>query len=170
MVQNITHRDRLKAFVATAPLNPSTRCAPLDLSVPDDQAGLSIEAQLPADVAAGSDFTGALTIRSLGATTVSFHTDDPVQAAVLAPGTTTVVGTFVGAIAGVGANPTLAPGDEVALSVVGGTAACNGHTGYHLPPGIYDLIVTVPRYGSPGEQPRVDLPPLISSRVPLAVR
>jgi hypothetical protein len=81
--------------------------------------------------------------------TVVFDSGDPSSAVVVLPGTETVVGTYDGAIAGVGIGGELAPGALRDLTIVGGTASCDPELGYALPPGDYEVVVLFDQYAYP---------------------
>jgi hypothetical protein len=83
-------------------------------------------------------------------------TGQPMQAVVVRPGTTHVVGVYSGGIAGTGYGPRLAPGRSSSVDVIGGTARCDGGYGSALPPGRYQVVAlvmdergTAPRYLTP---------------------
>ena len=64
-------------------------------------------------------------------------------------GTDQVVGAYDGGIGGTGAGRTLAPGESIDLSVIGGTASCLADLGYALPPGEYDVRAAIDQYDRP---------------------
>lgn len=59
------------------------------------------------------------------------------------PGTSAIVAAYDGAIAGVGIEATLAPGESRDIAVLGGTATCDPALGFALPEGDYEVVVDV---------------------------
>jgi hypothetical protein len=74
----------------------------------------------------------------------------PVVAALVEPGTRTVVGSFGGPVAGTGLAINLAAGQRLEIRVVVGTWRCDGELGSALPPGTYGVRAGIgPDGGSP---------------------
>ena len=103
-----------------------------------------------ASVRSGEDFkaTASVTNRS---SAVEFESGDPMMAYIYRAGTDEIVGAYDGGIGGVGTGGTLAPGESIDISVVGGTASCLAELGYALPPGEYDVRAAIDQYEHPQE-------------------
>ncbi len=112
-----------------------------DIAGPTGMDGLVAEPSLGSGaVVAGEATEGRVVFTNTGTSDVSFETGDPLVGVVVLPGTTEVVGTYSGNIAGVGAGGVLAPGETLEVALLVGTASCIPANGYVLPPGEYEVI------------------------------
>ena len=137
-----------------------------DIAGPTDMNGLVADLRLDDDALPAGDGTeGRVVFTNRGTGDVSFQTDDPLVAVVVRPGTTEIVGTYSGILAGVGAGGVLAPGETLEVGLLVGTASCIPANGYVLPPGEYEVLVrAVIDYSQ-----RSAAPLLVSLRVTLIV-
>jgi hypothetical protein len=119
-------------------------CRVADFAGPTDHKGLQATVTFEsATVTAGADIQGTVTITNTGSEPVSFESGSPLAGAIVRPGTTTVVGTHVGVIAGAGAGATLEPGGSYDIPALFGTASCDPSAGYVVPAGDYEVLVPV---------------------------
>ena len=124
-----------------ASTEPDPACAS-DISGPIDMSGLRAEVRLASNaLAQGTDTDGKVVFTNTGTADVSFESGDPLTGVVVMPGTTDVVGTFTGVLAGTGAGAVLAPGESTEVGLVVGTASCIPANGFMLPPGEYEVVV-----------------------------
>ncbi|MES2208889.1 MAG: hypothetical protein V4515_01725 [Chloroflexota bacterium] len=121
-----------------------------------------------ARVVSGADFQGTVTVTNAGPDSVVFESGDPMTALVYPRGSDEIVGAYEGGIAGVGTGATLVPGGTIDIGVLGGTASCDPSLGYALPPGRYDVRVTVEQYAHPNPN-GVVITYLLSDPVPLEI-
>lgn len=120
-----------------------TTCSPDTGSLKTD-AALRASLVLESDViSSGADFRATVTVVNSGADEVDFESGSPLTALVYRPGGSEAIGTFSGAIGGVGIGKTLGPRDTIDIDVVGGTASCDPALGYALPPGSYEVRAVV---------------------------
>jgi hypothetical protein len=119
-------------------------------------------------VRSGEDFKATALVTNRGASPVEFESGDPMTAFIYRRGTDEIVGAYDGGIGGVGLGATLAPGESIAVSVVGGTASCLADLGYALPPGEYDVRAAIDQYEHP-PQGGVIVRYLLSAPAPLTV-
>ena len=129
---------------------------PVGLEVSLDLASTSIPSDSP-------DFTGMIVVNEDGPGTFSMDIGQPLLAVIVLSGTRQVVGLETGGIGGTGRLLNLAPGMSVTVSVVGGTARCDGGIGSALPPGRYDVIVRV----APETEPQT--PSYLTAPIPIQV-
>ena len=149
----------------------SPRCAALPTlsSLPK---GLSVSLHLKSNrVRSGDTFTGQVTIRYGGPSSFDMDTGQPIAAVVVLPGTHRVVGVPSGAVAGTGYTVRLKAGQSHNVSVVGGTARCDGGIGSALPAGRYQAVAVImdetgipPRYVTTPVTIRPCVPRSASSR------
>jgi hypothetical protein len=130
------------------PLSPDAQ--PVDGTCNADPAGSTdlngLRATIELDhstIGVGDEVTGAVTVTNAGNQPASFDSGSPLVASIVLPGTTTVVATYVGAIAGVGDGATLHPGESHTIPIIAGTASCDPSLGLTLPPGQYEVVVPV---------------------------
>ncbi len=125
-----------------ASLEVADACA-AGIAGPTDMNGLVAEPRLDSGTLAAGDGTeGRVVFTNTGAGDVSFETGDPLVGVVVRPGTTEIVGTYSGDIAGVGAGGVLAPRETLEVGLLVGTTSCIPAHGYVLPPGEYEVVVT----------------------------
>jgi hypothetical protein len=84
-----------------------------------------------------------VTITNTGATTRSLTGGDPMTALLVPTGGTRAVGTYSGAIGGVGLGGQLKPGQSWDVSFVAGAATCDPADGYLVKAGDYELVMTL---------------------------
>jgi hypothetical protein len=140
----------------------SPRCMslPETSSMPKD---LNISLRLTSNnVKAGAAFAGTLMLRYEGPSSFEMDTGQPVEAVVVRLGTHRVVGVYSGGIAGTGFGPRLGAGQSYQVSVIGGTARCDGGIGSALPAGHYQEVAVV--MNENGQAPRY-----LTNPVPLTV-
>jgi hypothetical protein len=140
----------------------SPRCMslPETTSMPKD---LNISLHLRSNnVKAGGAFSGTLTLRYEGPSSFEMDTGQPVEAVVVRRGTHRVVGVSSGGIAGTGYGLRLGPGQSYQVSVIGGTARCDGGIGSALPAGHYQAMAVA--MDENGQAPRY-----LTNPVPLTV-
>jgi len=80
------------------------------------------------------------------------------------PGTHQVVGVYGGGIAGTGYAVRLDPGQRSQVTVIGGTARCDGAIGSALPAGQYQMLAVV--MDETGKPPRYLAPPVTFTVTP----
>jgi hypothetical protein len=113
--------------------------------------GFSSTLRLKTDrVHAGSDLEGIVSFHDTSAESLRLDTNSPVTVVLTPPKSRQVVGVFAGGVAGTGWTPLLDPGQSMAVSIVGGTARCDGKSGSALPPGRYDAVGEVSSSGVTG--------------------
>lgn len=123
--------------------NAGDWCA-TDLTGPTDMNGLHATLTLDsASVRSGQDVNGTVTVTNTADIAVGFESGSPLIGWVVRPGTTTVVASYNGEIAGVGLGPTLQPGESTDIPVYIGTSSCDPDLGYTLPPGQYEVLSVV---------------------------
>jgi hypothetical protein len=106
--------------------------------------GLHLALHLKArSVRSGANLSGKVVISESGPATFDVDTGQPLQAVVVRSGTRQVVGVFSGAIAGTGYGGRLSAGQSETIGVIGGTNRCDGGIGSALPPGRYQVLVSV---------------------------
>lgn len=123
----------------------------------DNDAPPGLTARVVVDQAparAGAYGRGRIIVRNGADHAQHVSTGEPQVGRVLAPDSRRVVGVFVGGIKGVGAGKRLAPGEEMDLTLLFGTASCDPALGYALPPGEYDLVAEVDLHESAGTSTR----------------
>ena len=139
-------------------------------AVPSDaapQPGIAATLELDTTtVTSGANFEGKVVFRNVGTTSVRVVTVEPIDVDLVRPGQHKVVGTYSGAVAGVGYSSVLAPGQTQAINIVGGTARCDGGTGSATPPGRYEAVGLVSGTGVTGAPPPGDT---ITNLVPVRV-
>ena len=119
-------------------------CRFANVSGPKNMQGLVATVTLStATVRSGLDGEGVVTVTNNGSETVSINTGSPLVGAVVRPGTSTVVGVFVGGIGGVGDGASLQPGQTHDIQALFGTSSCDATLGYALPRGNYEVVVPV---------------------------
>jgi hypothetical protein len=137
----------------------SPRCGALPPSAPLP-IGLRLALRLEhGSVHFGADFFPTVVVSERGPRSFTMDTGEPLVAVLVRPGTRQVVGVYSGAIAGGGGGPHLKPGQSSTISAIGGTARCDGGLGSALPPGTYQVIVTVAPEG-PHQTPAYLTPPV----------
>jgi hypothetical protein len=146
----------LRLQVARAPYPPSdspTAGVPCDIGEIDAwPPGVSASLELEDDVVvSGAHGRGTVTIINESAERFRADLGEPEIGWIFEQGATTPVGVFTGAIAGEGRTANLAPGEQIALRMVFGTAACDPSQGYALPPGTYDVRSVVSEE-TPGDE------------------
>lgn len=141
--------DAVRLRVGTAPFPPSdspTAAISCDIGEIEEWPP-GVSASLAPDddvVVSGEHGRGTVTIVNESAERFSEELGEPEIGWVFEQGGTTPVGAFTGAVGGEGRTADLAPGEQVSLSVVFGTASCDPSRGYALPPGTYDVRAIVP--------------------------
>jgi hypothetical protein len=125
---------------------------------------LSIKVMTPT-ITASQAGSATLVVSNIGTKQFSIDSGRPITGSLVAPGTLHVVGRFMGAIAGVGGGPDLAPGESGDISVVFGAGRCDGEAGTALPPGSYGLRVALTTEGSDP----AGYPAYLSPEVPVTV-
>ena len=131
------------------PTSAGSVCSALVRDVISDTPLRAVARLDSAQVVTGQDFGGTVTITNTGPDVVEFESGDPMTALVYRRGSDAVVGTYDGGIGGVGTGGTLQAGGTIDIDVLGGTASCEPSLGYALPPGLYDVRVTVEQYAHP---------------------
>ena len=129
---------------STGATSDATGTCTADVTGPTDLNGLRADLVF-ADptVHSGQDIDGTVTVTNTGNAPATFQSGSPLVGWVVLPGTTSVVASYTGAIAGVGVGGTLAPGESSEIAVLVGTASCEPGLGYTLPPGQYQVLVPV---------------------------
>jgi hypothetical protein len=94
-------------------------------------------------VGSGSDFTGTVTLTNHEQSRFATNIGQPLEAVILRAGVRRVVGVYADGIGGTGLLVSLAPGGLERVTVIGGTARCDGGTGSALPAGQYGVTVLV---------------------------
>jgi hypothetical protein len=110
-------------------------------------------------IASGAELMGSVLLRGTSSVPVQANTGSPIEVVITKPHSRRVVGTFSGGIAGVGYGVALSQGATKAVSIVGGTARCDGGLGSALPPGHYDAVAEVSGPAIDGTQPPI--PPIV---------
>lgn len=124
--------------------------------------GLGLSLRLEASSIKATDrLSGELVIRNDSPTIFEMETGQPLVAAIVRPGTRTVVGTYSGAIAGTGYGLRLSNGQSDTIRVIVGTSRCDGERGSALPPGRYGVRVGIGHNEGP--------PGLLAPEVPLTI-
>jgi hypothetical protein len=141
--------DAIRLRVGVAPYPPSdspTTAAACDVGeISEWPSGVSASVDLVDDVIVSGHHTkGAVTIVNESTERFTADLGEPETGWVFEQGGATPVGAFTGAIGGWGRGVDLAPGEHAKLDMVVGTAACDPSRGYALPPGTYDVRVTLP--------------------------
>jgi hypothetical protein len=143
--------DQVRVTLGLLPLGtsepPTARCPGRPAGQVVD--GLQASVELDGPVASGADFRGRVVLRNGGTAPVVFDSGGPL-AALVVDDRGAVVGSYDGAIAGVGIGVDLAPGATTTLTIVGATASCDPALGDALPPGRYGVIVAVETYDAAG--------------------
>jgi hypothetical protein len=145
----------VQVFIGPDPSKPAWGCWPF-LKATTPPRGLRLSLHLDsAVVRAGSDFGGSLTIANRGPGVFAMDTGQPLVVEVVRRGTTQVVGTYTGAIAGTGYGPRINAGQSSRVEIVGGTSRCDGSAA-PLAAGKYQVVAQVmdetglpPRYLTP---------------------
>ena len=115
-----------------------------DLSGPTDMNGLRADLTFTdPTVHSGQDIDGTITVTNVGSEPATYQSGSPLVGWIVQPGTTNIVASYTGGIAGVGLGGTLAPGESSEIPVLVGTASCEPSVGYTLPPGQYEVLVPV---------------------------
>jgi hypothetical protein len=131
--------------------SPKCPALPLDARPQRDiTATLHLDAT---SVVRGANLGGRVVFRNVGTSPVRVITAQPISVELVKRGTHQVVGAYSGAIAGTGYAPLLMPGQTNAVTIVGGTARCDGGVGSAAPPGRYDAIGVVSGPGVTGKPP-----------------
>ena len=129
---------------STGATSGATGACTADVTGPTDLNGLRADLSFPnPTVHSGQDIGGTVTVTNTGNAPATFQSGSPLVGWVVQPGTTSVVASYTGGIAGVGVGGTLAPGESSEIPVLVGTASCGPGVGYALPPGQYDVLVPV---------------------------
>ena len=131
-------------------------CTSADTTGPSTAGGLSATLALDSTATrSGRTLTGTVTLTNTGPSDAEWSGGQPVTGSLVRHGTTQVVATFNGAIAGTGAGAKLQPGETHTIKALIGTDSCDPTVGYQLMPGDYDVIVTVSQTypQTPGEHP-----------------
>ena len=115
-------------------------------------------------VPSGGGFKGSVRITNDGASMISVDTGSPAEARVYLPGENEPVGTYAGAIGGVGMGGPLAPGASLDIDMVGATASCDPALGWALPPGTYEVRAVLEWNGDAD-----GLKSILSDPVPLTI-
>jgi len=122
-------------------------CADLAGSDPAE-GGLRLTVVPDSSTIAVSDTgTAKLVVENIGSERFAIDSGIPIVGVLVEPGTSHVVGEFVGGIAGVGGGVDLAPGEQGTIGVIFGAARCDGQPGSALPPGTYGLRVVLTAEG-----------------------
>ena len=122
----------------------ATGACTADVTGPTDLNGLRADLSFPnPTVHSGQDIDGTITVTNTGSAPATFQSGSPLVGLIVQPGTTNVVASYTGGIAGVGVGGTLAPGESSEIQVLVGTASCEPSVGYTLPPGQYEVLVPV---------------------------
>jgi hypothetical protein len=108
------------------------------------QIRLALESET---IESGTHAEGQLVITNGSDQAVEIHSGQPLTAVIVLPGTDSVVGAFTGAIAGVGREFTLNPGDEDHLPVI---VPATGGQGSLLQPGPYAARAILQLFGDVG--------------------
>jgi hypothetical protein len=131
-------------------------CANAVATGPSSRDGLRATLTLGAPTARpGSTITATVTLTNIGASAASWTGGQPLTGSLVRRGTTDVVATFNGSIAGTGVGAELQPGETHTVKALIGTDSCDPALGYTLPPGDYDVIVpvTITYSQTPGVRP-----------------
>ena len=115
-------------------------------------------------VRSGDPLGGTLVVGYSGASSFEMDTGQPIEAVVVRPGTHQVVGVYGGGIAGTGYAVRLDPGQRSQVTVIGGTARCDGAIGSALPAGQYQMLAVV--MDETGKPPRYLAPPVTFTVTP----
>ena len=136
----------------------SPRCGPLPTSSSLPR-GLTLSLRLSSKtVRSGDPLDGTLALAYSGASSFEMDTGQPIEAVVVLPGTHRVVGVYSGGIAGTGYAVRLDPGQSYHVTVIGGTARCDGGIGSALPAGKYQVLTVA--MDETGRPPRYLAPPV----------
>lgn len=108
------------------------------------QIRLALESET---IESGTCAEGQLFIANGSDQAVEIHSGQPLTAVIVLPGTDSVVGAFTGAIAGVGREFTLNPGDEGHLPVI---VPATGVQSSLLQPGLYAARAILQLFGDVG--------------------
>jgi hypothetical protein len=147
----------VQVFIGPDPSKPTWSCWPF-LKSTKTPRGLQLSLHLnSATVRAGSDFGGNLTVGNQRPGSFVMDTGQPLVVEVVRPGTTQVVGTYSGSIAGTGYAPRISTGESYRVNIVGGTSRCDGSASV-LPAGKYQVIAQV--MDETGVPPRYLTPPV----------
>jgi len=92
-----------------------------------------------------------LIIRNTGGSTFTMDVGQPIVGQMTRPGTTHVIGGFVGGIGGTGEEVHLGPGQDASVPVTFGTARCDGLAGTAVPPGRYAVRAILRPETTPSE-------------------
>jgi hypothetical protein len=117
----------------------------------------------------GADLAGVVVVHNSGRSGVAGLPGSPVQVVITTSGTRRVVGIFSGAIGGTGGAGGLGPGQSRAISIVGGTARCDGGLGSALPPGRYDAVAEVSGIGVDGALAGAEMGIHFTQSVPIQI-
>jgi hypothetical protein len=90
-----------------------------------------------------ADLKGDVLFTNTSQHQVRIDTTSPIEVVLTKPGSRRVVGVFGGGIAGTAYGVSLSPGQKQKVSIVGGSARCDGGTGSALPQGRYDAVAEV---------------------------
>jgi hypothetical protein len=101
-------------------------------------------------ISSGSDGHAHVRFENVGEDSITIQTGSPLTAHLLDPATHDTTGHFDGAIAGVGINLHLQPGDVKTIPVIFGTASPADVENYSTRPGHYVVECHVEVYGEPG--------------------
>ena len=119
-------------------------CGYADATGPSSSNGLRATLALDAPTArSGSTITATVTLTNTGTGPASWTGGQPLTGSLVLRGTTDVVATFNGMVAGTGDGAELQPGETHTVRAMIGTDSCDLTLGYVLPPGDYDVIVPV---------------------------
>ena len=92
-----------------------------------------------------------LRVENIGTADFAIDSGIPIVGSLVEPGTTEVVATYCGVIAGVGGGVRLAPGESGTIDMVFGAARCAANGRSAAPPGRYGVrVVSSPKAESPG--------------------
>lgn len=140
------------------------RCGELTGS---DPATAGIELTVVADTPTIAPFENGharLIVHNIGSKRFAIDSGIPVVGSLVIPGTTRVVGTYAGAVGGVGGGVDLSPGQRGEVEVLFGASRCDGQPGSALPPGTYGLRVVLQPEGFLHE------PRLLSGQATVTIR
>jgi hypothetical protein len=142
--------DAVGLRVGTAPYpppDPPTVATACDIGeIVEWPAGVAATLEVDDDViASGKDTGGRATIVNDSAERFTADLGETEVGYVFEEGGTTPVGVYTRGMAGpVGVGADLAPGEQISVNVVVGTASCDISRGYALPPGTYDVRAVFP--------------------------
>lgn len=145
-----------------------TTCSPATGSLRADaplRASLVLKSGV---ISSGADFRATVTVVNSGVGEFDFQSGSPLTALVYRRGGSEAIGTFSGAIGGVGLGKTLGPLDTIDIDVLGGTASCDPALGYALPPGSYEVRAVVDVLTMHDNGP-TDLDYVLSDPAPLTI-